>query len=127
MSNTAQGKGILPEDGAASAAQCYQRDFWSKENLKFTRPHYRMEKAMRIINRVAQGRERELLDIGCGPAALMQLLPPSSYCQRWTYSCAASSLRSVLCVHVSGAAAGGDDHARLDVTISKDGPMVRQQ
>src|SRR6266850_2560183 len=60
-----------------------------------------------------------------GPS--MQPLPPSSYCQRWMYSCAASSLRSVLCVHVSGAAAGGEDHARLDVTISNEGPRVMQQ
>src|SRR5439155_9141845 len=64
-------------------------------------------------------------EIQRGPS--MQALPPSSYCQRWMYSWAASSFRSVLGVHVSGAAAGGDDQARLDVTISNDGPMVRQQ
>src|SRR6266566_4135815 len=55
-------------------------------------------------------------EIQRGPS--MQALPPSSYCQRWMYSCAASSFRSVLGVQVSGAAAGGDDQARLDVTIS---------
>jgi SAM-dependent methyltransferase len=69
--------GTVSRDGAENAVQYYQRDFWSKENLKFSTPHFRMEKAVRIINRVARGRERDLLDIGCGPAALMQLLPPS--------------------------------------------------
>lgn len=73
----ARGKGILPEEGAGSGVQYYQRDFWSKENLKFSQPHYRMEKAVRIINRVARDKECEFLDIGCGPAALMHLLPAS--------------------------------------------------
>ena len=69
--------GIVPVAGAENAVKYYQRDFWSKENLKFSRPHYRMEKAVRIINKVAGGRERDLLDIGCGPAALRHLLPPA--------------------------------------------------
>jgi SAM-dependent methyltransferase len=77
MSDAAHGKGIVPEEGTGNAVQYYQREFWSKENLKFSQPHYRMEKALRIINRVAQGKERELLDIGCGPATLMHLLPPN--------------------------------------------------
>jgi len=68
-------EGIVPRDGAGNAAQYYGRGFWSEENLRFSQPHYRMEKAMRIINNVARGRERDLLDIGCGPAALMHLLP----------------------------------------------------
>jgi SAM-dependent methyltransferase len=76
MSDAVQGNGIHPEEGTGNVVQYYQRDFWSKENLKFSQPHYRMEKAVRIINKVAQGQERELLDIGCGPAALMHLLPP---------------------------------------------------
>ena len=53
----------------------YQRDFWSTENLKFRQPHYRMEKAVRIITDFARGRECDLLDIGCGPATLMHMLP----------------------------------------------------
>jgi len=75
MSDAAEG--IVPRDSAENGLQYYGRDFWSKENLKFGRPHYRMEKAMRIINSLARGRERDLLDIGCGPAALMHLLPPT--------------------------------------------------
>lgn len=59
-------EGIVPRDGAGNVAQYYGRDFWSEENLGFSQPHYRMEKAMRIINNVARGRERDLLDIGCG-------------------------------------------------------------
>jgi SAM-dependent methyltransferase len=55
--------------------QYYKRDFWSKENLKFARIHYRLAKAARIVTRVARGRECTLLDVGCGPAALMQVLP----------------------------------------------------
>ncbi len=65
------------ENVRETAVRHYQRDFWSKENLKFSEPHYRMEKAARIINGFARDRERDLLDIGCGPAALRHLLPPS--------------------------------------------------
>jgi SAM-dependent methyltransferase len=75
MSNAAEG--IVPRDDAENAVQRYQRDFWSKENLKFSEPHFRMEKALRIINSAARGRECDLLDIGCGPAALSHLLPSS--------------------------------------------------
>jgi SAM-dependent methyltransferase len=55
--------------------QYYKRDFWSKENLKFARIHYRLAKAARIAIRVAGRRECTLLDVGCGPAALRQVLP----------------------------------------------------
>lgn len=54
--------------------QYYKRDFWAKENLKYVRPHFRMEKIARIVNRIARGREFDLLDVGCGPATLMHLL-----------------------------------------------------
>ncbi len=52
----------------------YKRDFWSKENLKYARPHFRMEKAARLVNRIGRGKQRDLLDVGCGPATLMRLL-----------------------------------------------------
>jgi SAM-dependent methyltransferase len=55
--------------------QYYKRDFWSKENLKFARIHYRLAKAARIAIRIAAGRDCTLLDVGCGPAALTQVLP----------------------------------------------------
>lgn len=52
----------------------YKRDFWIKENLDYAKPHFRLEKAARIINRIARGRELDLLDVGCGPAILMHFL-----------------------------------------------------
>jgi SAM-dependent methyltransferase len=55
----------------------YKKDFWSTENLKYSKPHYRLEKSARIINRLARGRKLTLLDVGCGPAALMRLLRPN--------------------------------------------------
>ena len=36
-------------DSAVGAVRYNTRDFWSKENLKFAKAHFRMEKAVRII------------------------------------------------------------------------------
>src|SRR6266704_3336665 len=52
----------------------YKRDFWIKENLNYVEPHFRLEKSARIVNRIARGRELDLLDVGCGPATLMHFL-----------------------------------------------------
>jgi len=70
MKDPDNGKGIVPKD-------VYGKDFWSEENLNFSRPWYRLEKSARIINRLSRGRECNLLDIGCGPATLMRLLRPN--------------------------------------------------
>ena len=51
-----------------------QEEFLESGKLKYNRPHYRLEKSARIINRLARGRSCTLLDVGCGPAALMPLL-----------------------------------------------------
>ena len=59
------------------SAQLHKKDFWGKENLKFSEPWYRIEKSARLISALAKGRECSLLDIGCGPAAQMRLLPPN--------------------------------------------------
>ncbi len=75
MSDAASDRGNVPADGAADTL--YKKDFWSEENLKYSRPHFRMEKAARLINRLAGARERTLLDVGCGPATLMTLLKPN--------------------------------------------------
>jgi len=75
MSDAAES--ISRRDAAENAMQYYGREFWRKENLKFSRPHYRMEKAVRIIDSLVRDQERDLLDIGCGPAALKYLLPPT--------------------------------------------------
>jgi cyclopropane fatty-acyl-phospholipid synthase-like methyltransferase len=53
------------------AAEQYKEEFWRKENLKFIEPHFRLRKTARIINRIAGESECDLLDIGCGPVALM--------------------------------------------------------
>ena len=51
------------------------RDYWSIENLKYVEPHFRLQKIARTLVRLAQGKNSDLLDIGCGPAALAKLLP----------------------------------------------------
>jgi len=60
-----------------AASTLYKRDFWSEENLKYSRPHYRMEKASRLLKKLARDRDCILLDVGCGPATLSTLLPPN--------------------------------------------------
>jgi SAM-dependent methyltransferase len=55
----------------------YKRDFWAKENLNFSTPHFRMRKVARIVRRLADGRECDLLDVGCGPGTLDGVLPPN--------------------------------------------------
>jgi SAM-dependent methyltransferase len=77
MNAPASGHGIVSANNAGSSAQLYKKDFWSKENLKFSEPWYRIEKSARLITRLASGRQCSLLDVGCGPAALMRLLPPN--------------------------------------------------
>jgi SAM-dependent methyltransferase len=75
MDDPASGTDIARGHGiGGNARQYYKRDFWGKENLKFVEPHFRLEKAARIINNIAQGRECDLLDVGCGPATLQHLL-----------------------------------------------------
>jgi SAM-dependent methyltransferase len=66
-----------PIDEPAETARYYARDFWSDENLKYVEPHFRMLKCARIITRLAQDRTPSLLDIGCGPATLKRLIPPT--------------------------------------------------
>jgi SAM-dependent methyltransferase len=60
-----------------SVADLYKRDFWIKENRKHVSAHYRLQKSARIINAIAGRDERDLLDVGCGPATLMHLLRPN--------------------------------------------------
>lgn len=54
----------------------YKKDFWRQENLNYERPHLRMEKIARLVNKMAGGTARTLLDVGCGPATLRTLLDP---------------------------------------------------
>jgi len=74
MTDPSQGETHAWEDPPVGTARFRKKDFWSAENLKFSRPGYRIEKASRIINKIADGKRIDLLDIGCGPAALQYLL-----------------------------------------------------
>jgi SAM-dependent methyltransferase len=55
----------------------YDRRFWSEENLRYSSPHYRLEKCARVLNKLAGSRDCDLLDVGCGPATLMHFLQPN--------------------------------------------------
>ena len=66
-----------PGEEPVPAARLYAKDFWSDENLKYVEPHFRMLKLARIVTRLAEGRTPSLLDIGCGPATLRRLIPPT--------------------------------------------------
>ena len=75
MDNPVRATEIARGNGTeGNAQQYYKRDFWGKENLKFVEPHFRLEKAARIVNNIARDRECDLLDVGCGPATLMRLI-----------------------------------------------------
>jgi SAM-dependent methyltransferase len=74
MNERRVGKSIIPDGNTGS--MLHKKDFWSKENLRYNRPHYRLEKSARIINKIASDRTCTLLDVGCGPAALRPLLSP---------------------------------------------------
>jgi SAM-dependent methyltransferase len=54
-----------------------RKDFWAKESVHFSRPWYRIEKSARIVRGLAGRKTFQLLDVGCGPAALQQLMPPN--------------------------------------------------
>ena len=75
MNDPAGGESFVSEGNIGNTL--HKKDFWSKENLKYSRPHYRLEKSARIINRLARGRRCTLLDVGCGPATLISLLRPN--------------------------------------------------
>jgi SAM-dependent methyltransferase len=75
MNDPARSEGFVSEGNIGSSLQ--KKDFWGEENLKYSRPHYRLEKAARLINRLARGKRCTLLDVGCGPATLMSLLQPN--------------------------------------------------
>jgi SAM-dependent methyltransferase len=77
MDDLIGGKATGPGESAGRMARYYKKDFWSTENLKYARPHHRLEKSGRVINRIAGGMPSTLLDIGCGPATLQRLLTPN--------------------------------------------------
>lgn len=66
---------LVPDEAPGEAVKYYDRDFWLTENLNYAKPHFRLQKSARIVTKLAAGQDRSLLDIGCGPATLQQLLP----------------------------------------------------
>ena len=48
---------ISTRDGHDDAVKYYKKDFWSEENLKFTRPHFRLQRSA-LDNKQAGARER---------------------------------------------------------------------
>lgn len=76
MDNSANGNGV-GSTSRAGQVRYLKKDFWSEENLRYAKPHFRMEKVARIINQLAPGQPRTLLDVGCGPATLQHLLNPN--------------------------------------------------
>lgn len=72
MDEPENGKSTDSESGVGNTL--YKKDFWRKENLNYSRPHYRMEKVSRLINRLAPSNGCTLLDVGCGPATLKSIL-----------------------------------------------------
>lgn len=59
----------------AGGVKYYKKDFWSTENLKYSEPHFRMRKVARLVRKMASNLQCDLLDVGCGPAALAGLVP----------------------------------------------------
>ena len=68
----------VDEPARDRVAERYKRDFWVKENQKHVPAHYRLQKSARIVNGLVGQEDRNLLDIGCGPATLMRLLRRAS-------------------------------------------------
>ena len=61
---------LLNENG-----KIYKRKFWSEEYPHLLHPSFRLEKIGQIVNSMAtNGRIYRLLDVGCGPARLSNLL-----------------------------------------------------
>jgi cyclopropane fatty-acyl-phospholipid synthase-like methyltransferase len=74
MNDPARGNDTVTGSGSGDAVKSYKKDFWDEENLNYAEPHFRAQKVARLVNKIARGRERDLLDIGCGPASLRLLL-----------------------------------------------------
>jgi cyclopropane fatty-acyl-phospholipid synthase-like methyltransferase len=54
-----------------------KKDYWLVSSDLYKRRYLRLEKCARIVDRLAGGREVDLLDIGCGPATLGTLVRPN--------------------------------------------------
>lgn len=63
MNDPAVSQGTAAEGDPGGAL--YKKEFWSEENLKYVKPHYRMEKVSRLVNKMAGAKACTLLDVGC--------------------------------------------------------------
>lgn len=52
----------------------YKRDFWIEENLGYAKPTFRTRRLARLVTKLLDGESCDLLDLGCGPAALRPLV-----------------------------------------------------
>ncbi len=50
------------------------REYWIKENLRYTHRYFRTLKLAKIVNVMSRGKPCDLLDLGCGPETLSSLL-----------------------------------------------------
>jgi SAM-dependent methyltransferase len=75
MNNNEPENGNGDQEQTERAVKYYKKDFWSRENLNYSAPHFRMRKVARIVSQLAGGREWDLLDVGCGPGTLQHVLP----------------------------------------------------
>jgi SAM-dependent methyltransferase len=64
----------MGEQAKVVTGRILNKDFWSEENLHYSKPHFRLLKCANIINTLAKSKESDLLDVGCGPATLARLL-----------------------------------------------------
>jgi cyclopropane fatty-acyl-phospholipid synthase-like methyltransferase len=48
--------------------------YWINAADFFKQPYFRLEKCVKIVNKLARGKDCDLLDVGCGPATLAKLL-----------------------------------------------------
>ena len=55
----------------------YDKSFWIEENSIYIPANFRMRKCARFLNQQINDRPRDLLDLGCGPATLRQILDPN--------------------------------------------------
>ena len=58
-----------------TAEQFRGRDYWIVENTLYVEPSFRLRKCARLIGEMSGCRACNLLDVGCGPGALRELLP----------------------------------------------------
>lgn len=68
---------VLEEPVMRTADNYREKDYWAIENSQYAEPSFRLFKCARMINKLANGRQCSLLDVGCGPGALRPLLDRS--------------------------------------------------